>query len=190
MYNKRKSRAVKYSFILLLLTLIVTVYVSEAAAVNSVDDSIRTFTLNNRSSVMDCFMSFFSYIGNPEIITPIMLMMPDRKDLIKAVGATIAVTTFYKYLIGRTRPNEYDNGYLLFNPFYDFNSSMPSGHATAAFAFATVIDEYYPEQGDLAYTLASMVALSRIYLDRHWTTDVLTGAVIGHFGAKVTLAEW
>jgi membrane-associated phospholipid phosphatase len=65
--------------------------------------------------------------------------------------------------------------------------SFPSGHSTAAFAFAAALSaegrHRWPRANrvtaPLAYTAASMTALSRIYHDRHWASDVVMGAGIG-----------
>jgi undecaprenyl-diphosphatase len=67
------------------------------------------------------------------------------------------------------------------------NSSFPSGHATAAFALATVFAHDCPRLAIPCYTLASGVALSRIYLGRHYPSDVLAGAAIGFVTAKLAL---
>jgi membrane-associated phospholipid phosphatase len=60
--------------------------------------------------------------------------------------------------------------------------SFPSGHATAAFALATVVaDEWKAEPvvGVAAYTLATLVGLSRLESRAHWPTDVAGGALVG-----------
>ncbi len=60
--------------------------------------------------------------------------------------------------------------------------SFPSGHATAAFALATVVaDEWKaePAVGVAAYTLAALVGLSRLESRAHWPTDVAGGALVG-----------
>ena len=58
--------------------------------------------------------------------------------------------------------------------------SFPSGHTTTAFAFASVVaveHEWYYGVG--AYSLASIVALSRIHDNAHYIHDVVMGATIG-----------
>jgi len=77
---------------------------------------------------------------------------------------------------------------LSFHPF-SFSSgrmSFPSGHAAAAFAVATVIaDESEEAAVDLlAYGLALLVGVARVYQDKHWTSDVFVGSALGYFVAK------
>lgn len=69
-------------------------------------------------------------------------------------------------------------------PDHSDHDSFPSGHATAAFAIATIESEYHPKEAALWYLGAGLIAQSRVDLDRHHTTDILAGAAIGYFGAK------
>jgi membrane-associated phospholipid phosphatase len=39
----------------------------------------------------------------------------------------------------------------------------------------------------VAYTIATLTALSRVYQNRHWTSDIVLGSALGHF---VTKAVW
>lgn len=73
-------------------------------------------------------------------------------------------------------------------------SSFPSGHATAVFAAAAALSEegsrWWPNQTryvtPLAYTGATMVALSRLYNNKHWASDVFLSTAIGLFsGTKL-----
>jgi len=69
------------------------------------------------------------------------------------------------------------------------NSSFPSGHATGAFALATVFSHQYPRATIPAFLAATAVGLSRIYLGRHYPSDVLTGAAIG-FGSACLVIHY
>ncbi len=101
-------------------------------------------------------------------------------------------STLFKALSGRTRPADLDpnsplNETRFHGPFYKLpngeNSSYPSGHATLAFAAATVYAKeykYIPAVPIISYSLASLISLSRITENRHWTTDILTGAALGY----------
>ncbi|MCX6282791.1 MAG: phosphatase PAP2 family protein [Bacteroidetes bacterium] len=61
-------------------------------------------------------------------------------------------------------------------------TSFPSGHSAAVFAVATVIASAYEKTvwvPVLCYSLASLTALSRIYDNEHWMSDVVMGTAIG-----------
>ena len=76
------------------------------------------------------------------------------------------------------------------------NPSLPSGHATIAFSAATILGYRYPKWRIPLYIGAGLVGFSRIYLGRHYTSDVLTGAAIGTamgvivWNNRVTLLQW
>lgn len=74
------------------------------------------------------------------------------------------------------------------------HQSFVSGHSAAAFAAAAAVvqetEEWWPEWkpviGTAMFGGASLVALSRIYFDKHWASDVVAGAAVGAFaGWKV-----
>jgi membrane-associated phospholipid phosphatase len=120
--------------------------------------------------------------------------------------ATQAYITSYawfqagKFIFGRQRPNYIDPATgdvapKFHGPFYQFkkiegakpannaHSSFPSGHTTLAFAAATVYAMEYrdrPLVPIIAYSAASIVGLTRITENRHWASDILVGAALGH----------
>ncbi len=57
--------------------------------------------------------------------------------------------------------------------------SFPSGHATVAFACATVLALAVPRLALPFFALATIVAWSRVYVGVHYPLDVLTGAILG-----------
>ena len=63
------------------------------------------------------------------------------------------------------------------------NRSFPSGHTATAFMAATMLTKEYghisPWIGIGAYTAASATGLMRMANNKHWLSDVLTGAGIG-----------
>ena len=61
-------------------------------------------------------------------------------------------------------------------------SSFPSGHSTAAFSMATVFALEYRSTiwiPVLAYTLATGTAISRLYDNKHWSSDIVIGSALG-----------
>ena len=67
------------------------------------------------------------------------------------------------------------------------SGSFPSGHATAAFACATVLAWRLPRLAVPAYVLAAAIAWSRVYVGVHWPLDVLGGAALGVLVATALL---
>lgn len=72
------------------------------------------------------------------------------------------------------------------------NNSFPSGHTATAFAGAEFLWQEYKDKsiwyGIAGYAVATGTGLFRIYNNRHWITDVATGAGIGILSTK--LAYW
>ncbi len=68
-------------------------------------------------------------------------------------------------------------------------TSFPSGHATAAFAIATMQASFHPKQAILWYAGATAIAASRVKLRRHYTKDVVAGAAIGFLTARFELKQ-
>lgn len=68
-----------------------------------------------------------------------------------------------------------------------FHKSFPSAHTSNAFTTATVFATIYRDKkwvAPVAFSLATLVGLSRIYDNAHWGSDVLTGAAVGFLSAK------
>ncbi len=98
---------------------------------------------------------------------------------LEAEGFALAATALLKEITGRARP-EANQGSTHFRPFTGLNSSFASSSAAASFAVATVFAERFdPAVGLVAYGLAAAVAGSRIYTNKHFTSDVVAGSLIG-----------
>ncbi|MBT8379294.1 MAG: phosphatase PAP2 family protein [Ignavibacteria bacterium] len=67
--------------------------------------------------------------------------------------------------------------------------SFPSNHALNNFAAATFISRLFPNYKWVVFTVAALIALSRVYLGVHYPSDILVGALIGTaFGYLFSLA--
>jgi undecaprenyl-diphosphatase len=121
------------------------------------------------------------------VFTGTLIAFGDEKGrdsgILSAVALTGSslITLGMKSAINRNRPKDPEGRTRR------SNSSFPSGHASGAFSVATVIGGRYPKARIPAYTLASLVGFSRIYLGRHYPSDVLGGAVLGIASGIVVL---
>ena len=68
-------------------------------------------------------------------------------------------------------------------------NTMPSGHTAQAFVAATILDMEYRDTSPWisvgGYVVATTTAIGRMVNNKHWISDVLIGAGIGIFSAKV-----
>lgn len=87
-----------------------------------------------------------------------------------------------KILLGRARPEmwlyHHLSGFYPLSLAHNFHST-PSGHATIAFVLATCISILRPSWQIIGWTLASIMAISRILLNAHYLSDVILGAYLG-----------
>jgi len=90
---------------------------------------------------------------------------------------SVALSEGLKSLVREKRPDS------------NSHDSFPSGHATAAFAVATVESQEHPRQASLWYLGASLISYSRIRLHRHFVGDVLAGAALGYGTARLELSQ-
>lgn len=95
----------------------------------------------------------------------------------------VLVTEALKYAFGRTRPLDQPH---YAGDFWHGGTSMPSEHAAAAWAIASIFAHEYPGPltSSLAYGLASSIGLARITAKQHFPTDVLIGSAIGWYAGK------
>jgi undecaprenyl-diphosphatase len=99
--------------------------------------------------------------------------------------------TIVKRLIGRARPRVAGLDAFAYAPFgwkVDY-ASLPSGHATTAFAALVAIGAIFPQARALMWIYAVLIALSRVVLTAHYPSDVVAGAVVGAAGAWL-VQQW
>jgi len=169
------------------------VFVVAEGGILFADQSVKDFFQENRSASLDKFSRNFlePFGGNYSLLVMSGFMAHGllAKNSKSVSTALISLESFLlasvvvripKTLVGRDRPDVANDQFQFKGPFH--GNSFPSGHTTAVFSVASVIATQYRDTKwvpFVAYSVASMVGLSRIYDNKHWLSDVVAGAAIG-----------
>jgi membrane-associated phospholipid phosphatase len=107
-----------------------------------------------------------------------------------SAGLAAGVAQGIKVVTGRERPLENTSAWDFDPP--KFDAAFPSGHTTAAFAMAASLsDDIHRTWATVGlYGLATGVAVSRVYQQEHWVSDVVGGAALGITSAKLISGRW
>jgi len=136
----------------------------------------------------DFLFTNISHLGDFSVIWHIIaltrgLTSDERADQAIALSGVLGVESLLvnqgiKRLFRRVRPTETgDERYAMRRP---SSSSFPSGHASSAFAAATVLTSWGGRRtAPVWFGLASIVGLSRAYVRIHHASDVVGGAALG-----------
>jgi len=153
---------------------------------NPVFDSIMPLITNKNNWVLIIIILFF-YLA----------IMNGRRGqialviLIVVVGLTDSFSTFIlKPYFGRIRPSYDIYEYINLLVAKGGKWSMPSNHAANISAIAVVLSYFYDKMKIPLYSLAVIIAFSRVYVGVHYPADVLLGGLIGYGMAWSILTLW
>ncbi len=158
-------------------------------ALNTFEIQILLFIRENFTNpVLDFLMPKITFLADGGwfwiALAVICLVFPKTRR----TGAVMALALIFglfvgnltlKPLVARVRPYDFVSGIeILVDRLDDF--AFPSGHTLASFEGAVAICLTQKKRfGIPAIVLASVIALSRIYLFVHYPTDVATGCILG-----------
>jgi undecaprenyl-diphosphatase len=153
----------------------------------AIDDSVRAHVQAARRPWLERPMHAATDAARPVLIggLAISLLVPAGRAfageaLVALVPVNLAVEGI-KYAFDRTRPD---------GSHHRNNAGFPSSHAANAFAIVAVLAMRWRRAGLVSVPFAAWIAYSRIYLDRHWFTDVLAGALLGALLAALAVWSW
>lgn len=154
------------------------------------DKPIAQLMVLIKNPVLDVIMNWFSNEITVFIvlfiISAIFLYEEHKKRYIPVLFASfilgLIVSKIFKLVIARPRPYglSYDTyglgNYKMNLPDY----SYPSSHATTAFSVLPLLDKELKHIKYFWIFFSSMIAISRIYLNQHYLSDVIAGIILGY----------
>lgn len=170
-----------------------------------VDQKVKNFAQSNQSPVASKIATFGNDLGNGLYTLPPLgafylygYLADDHKArktallAMESFAISGVMTEGLKMLADRHRPNSGSGPNTWDGPSFSLkNLSFSSGHTASSFSIATVIADQYkdnPYVPPIAYGLATLTGLSRIYSNEHWASDAFFGAAIGYFVSKAVLS--
>jgi len=171
-------------------------------AYSLVDEPLQKFSQKHLNTVTNTVSEVVQPLGRQRNLAPVAgavllggLLLKNQK-LQKAatlsLGSIVAnalATSALKSSFRRHRPSVTSENDLFDAPFSNsHNTSLPSSHTSTAFAVATSVASVYRDHKlvpPIAYGVATLVGLSRVNDNMHWSTDVLAGAAVGYLSARV-----
>lgn len=165
-------------------------------AMLQIDVALRAWLATHHTSPLDALMLGLSALGRGGMVwfaLAIALALLRRAQtaavwrVALAVGlAELATNAAVKPAVGRVRPFEavMDARVIGEKP---TTYSFPSGHAATAVAGALSLGRACPVARPVFWTLAGLIALSRVYVGVHYPLDVIAGALLGLACAFFTL---
>ena len=154
------------------------------------DHTVRDAVQHFRRPALEGPMRRVSDWGRPVVVITGLVaiaFVDDVGGLVTARAAVVAlapvnlVVEGLKAAVGRTRPD---------GDRRRRNSSFPSSHTANAMALAWMLSRRWPRARWSFFGMAALVAFSRMYLDRHYLTDVLAAVGIGVGFAMLTVRMW
>lgn len=155
----------------------------------ALDLNILRFLQKLRFPLLDLLMTFVTTIGNGGIIwiviSLVLLIQNDKKKkrmaftiILSLIISSVIGLLILKPIIARPRPflTANFNDLLIKAP---IGYSFPSGHTSSSFAAGTAIYKHNKKFGHLAFVLATLIAISRMYHFVHYPTDIIGGVLLG-----------
>ena len=176
-----KTQTFRFPLWVLFFCLIsVTGYADEGNFLARLDQDIfdAIYDAPPQSEPLGTIMEVGTYFGDSRTMLGVsLLLMAYGGDENRETGRLLTSTSIstgvivwgMKEIIGRKRPLDDVVG----------NPAFPSGHTAYAFAGATLLAERYPKLRIPLYIGAGLVGVTRIYLGRHYASDVIAGAAVG-----------
>ena len=151
-----------------------------------VDNTVLKIMPLIENHVLNYLSSLFTNLSQVLIITMVLIFLfllnKKKREWVFPLGLSLVfsyiITYILKFITARPRPL----GIIKLMPVINLvDYSFPSSHAAVAFAALPILNKTYPKLKWLWILSVCFVAFSRIYIQVHYLTDVVAGALVGYF---------
>lgn len=170
----------------------------------ALDEPVRRVAAHNQTPMVNALARDIDPFGRARFLLPAMAVafvgprLVGKRALSDAAGrialgylAADAVESVLKPALGRHRPDSTGRPWR-FHAFARTEEwhSLPSAHTVHAFSLAAGIAEetHHPWIATAGYTVATAVALQRVYTQAHWSSDVAVSATLAIAASRSTIA--
>jgi len=150
-----------------------------------IDRRISIYYASDNNQFLQSGFSVISHMGSGLVFISILLFLwiffYDHFSQIVLLILLAEITGLFaivilRYATRRKRPLECRHRFW-FSPWNKY--SFPSHHAFRSFMVATILGIKYPISIPFLFIVAVSIGFSRIYLSKHYLTDVIAGAFFG-----------
>jgi hypothetical protein len=156
---------------------------------HEIDNHIKDEVWNEHPHQPAHFDNFLQYMPGFSVYVLNGLGIPGKNNLLDATRqyllssfAMMLVVQSIKRITSLSRPDGFGK------------NTFPSGHTSTAFVAAEFLNQEYGQRSFLysvaGYTMATVVGYMRIYDNRHWFKDIVSGAGIGMGITKLVYYEY
>jgi len=148
------------------------------------DSSIASYVASVQNSYLSTLFEVLSSYLMIALVVIFVLFLLIKKHKNKALVTFVitlissAIISFIlKFIVMRPRPL----GLIELLPIVNLiDYSFPSSHAVFMFSALPIISKEFPKTKYWFIALASLIAIARVYLNVHYASDVILGAIVGY----------
>lgn len=149
---------------------------------NTITEQMDKLSSKGLDMIMKSLEDLTSFPGYATVFYTLSFFGKEKEEkAVKLAVLSFASSSFLtlgiKGMVNRERPNKEFTG--------RFNSSFPSGHMTNYFSVAHIFAKEYPRYSIYLYSFGLILGFSRIYLKKHYFTDVVSGMIVGISVAEI-----